>query len=120
MNPSLPFSSFMINQQSISDTFSFPSVSAEQISGIHLILHIVQAAVISVGSDGIALCLERLQMIDHTASEEGGAIRQGRFVHNDLGSLGLDAFHHALDGALTEIVAIGFHGQAIDSNHREF
>ena len=93
-------------------------ISTENVAGIYFLFYIVQAAVIAIGNDGLRLLLENIEIIHYPTTEEGGAIGQGRFVHNDLGSLGLDAFHHALDGALTEIVAIGFHGQSIDSDYR--
>ena len=50
----------------------YPSglIPAEQVSCIHLPHHIVQAAVIPVGDDGLAHLLELLQVIDHPAAKE--------------------------------------------------
>ena len=48
------------------------SVPAEQVPGVDLFLHVVQAAVVAVGDDGLAPRLEGVQIVDHPAAEEGG------------------------------------------------
>ena len=92
----------------------------ENITGIDFLLHIVQTSIVSIGDDGTGLCLEGRQVVDHPAAKEQGSVRQGRFVNNDLGSLGLDAFHHSLDGTLAEIVAVALHREAVDAYYRDF
>ena len=92
------------------------SVSAENVAGIDFFLHIVQASIVAIGNDGLRLGLERFQIVDNLAAEEGSTIFEGWFVDNHFGSLSLDALHHALDRALAEVVAIGLHGEAVNSN----
>ena len=52
----------------------------------------------------------------HLATEKLGVVQRG-LIHHDRNALRLDAFHHALDGAGTEVVRAGFHGQAIDADN---
>ena len=39
------------------------------------------------------------------------------FIDDNRRTLGLDALHHTLNGALAEVVGVGLHGQAIHTNH---
>lgn len=71
-------------------------IPPEDIPGIYLLLHIVEARVVAVGDDGLCLGLEGLDVVHHPAAEECAAVLQGGFVDDDLGSFGLDAFHYAL------------------------
>ena len=93
------------------------SVSAENVASIDFFLYIVQTSVVAIGNDGLRLGLECLQVIDNLAAEEGGAVFEGWFVDDDFGSLGLDALHHTLDRALAEVVAIGLHSEAVDTDY---
>ena len=86
-------------------------IPLENISSVDLLYDIVEAGVVAVGDDGLAHGLEFRHVVDHEAAEEGGAVLQGRLVDNDLGAFGLDAFHHALDRALAEVVAVRLHPQ---------
>lgn len=95
-------------------------VSAEDVAGINLLLDVIKAGVIPICDDGLGHFLEFLQVVDHEAAEEGGAVFEGGFVYDDLGALGLDALHDALDGGLAEVVTIGFHSEAVDANHWSF
>ena len=61
--------------------------------------------------------LELLQIVHHEAPEEGRSVFEGRLVDNHRGALRLDALHDTLDGALTEIVGIRLHRQAVDADH---
>ena len=81
-------------------------VAAEEVAGIDLVLDIIQTGVIAVGYDGVAAALELIKIVHHLTAKEGITILKRRLVDNDLGSLGLDAFHHTLDGTLTEIVGV--------------
>ena len=92
------------------------SVSAEQIPGIHLPPHIIQAGVIPVGDDGPRHALELGQVVHDHAAEERAAVLQGGLVDDDGGALGTDALHHALDAALPEVVAAGLHRQAVHAD----
>ena len=83
------------------------SVAAENVACIDLVLNIVEASIIAVGNDGLALCLELVDIVDHLASEEAAAIFECWLVDYDLSALGLDTLHDALDSRLTEIVGIG-------------
>lgn len=56
----------------------------------------------------MAPALELLQVVDHTAAEEGAAVLDGRLVDDDFGAFGLDALHHALDGGLPPVYKLHF------------
>ena len=56
--------------------------------------------------DGVALCLELCQVVDHLAAEECGAVFKGWLVDDDLSTLSLDTLHDALNGRLAEVVAV--------------
>ncbi len=94
-------------------------VAFENVSCVHLAGHIVKGSVVAVGDDGVGLGLEGLKVVDHAGAEEGDAVLQRGFVHYDLGALGLDALHYALDGALAEVVRSGLHGEAVHA-HGDF
>ena len=61
--------------------------------------------------------LEFGEVVDHARAEEGGAVLERRLVDDHSGTLGLDAFHHALDRRLAEVVTVGLHGQAVDPDN---
>lgn len=92
------------------------SISLEYISRIHFILHIIQATVIPVGDDGVGLFLKYFKVIHNLRTKEGLAVLQGGLVDNNVGTLGLDALHDALDSTLAEIVAVGLHRQTEHTN----
>ncbi len=60
---------------------------------------------------------ELSQIVDDEAAEEGAPVLEGGLVDDDLGTFGFDALHDALDGGLTEVVRVGLHGEAVDTNH---
>ena len=93
------------------------SVAAENIAGVNFLLDVVETGVVSVGDDGVAAGLELLEVVDDEAAEEGAAVLEGGFVDNDLGAFGLDTLHDTLDGGLAEVIAIGFHCEAVNANH---
>ena len=70
------------------------SVPAEQVPGIHLVPHVIQAGVIAVCDDCLRTPLELRKVIDHHAPEERAAVLQRRLVDDDRRALGPDAFHH--------------------------
>ena len=88
----------------------------EDVSCIDLILYIVETRIIAVGDDGVGLGLELGKVVHYEAAEEGAAVFEGWLVDDDIGSLGLDALHDALDGRLAEVIGVGFHGEAIDTD----
>ena len=94
------------------------SIAAEDVAGINFLLDVVKAGVIPICNDGLGHFLEFLQVVYHQAAEEGGAVFEGGFVDDDLGPLGLDALHHALDGALAEVVGVALHRQPVHAYRR--
>ena len=66
-------------------------IPTEDVAGIDLVLHIVQASIVTVGDDGLAAGLEGFEVVHDPATEESGSVFKCRFVDNHLGSLGLDA-----------------------------
>ena len=66
---------YIIFQNHVLETNPF-LIPLENISGVDLFLHIVQAAVVAVGDDGLAQSLEFGQIIDHQAAEESAALFQ--------------------------------------------
>ena len=91
-------------------------IPPEYIPCINLILYIIKAGIISVGDDGIGLCLELGEVVNNKAAEEGAAVFEGWLIDDDIGALGLDTLHDTLDGGLTEVVGVGFHGEAIEAD----
>ena len=87
-------------------SFRVRSISLENVAGVDLVLHIIEARVVAVGDDGIRLFLELVQVVDHHGAEEGRAVLKGGLIDNHLGALGLHALHHALDGRLAEVVGV--------------
>lgn len=94
------------------------SVSSEYIPGIYLLLHIIKTGVIAVGDDGMALGLERRQVVDHIAAEEGGAVFERRLIDDNLGALCLDTLLDALLGILqVEAAGIAHRDGTLDNHH---
>ena len=91
-------------------------VAAEDVAGIDLGGDVAEGVVEAVGDDGFAAGLEGGEVVDDEAAEEGGAVGERGLVDDDLGALGLDALHDALDGGLAEVVGVGLHRQAIDAD----
>lgn len=92
-------------------------VTSEQVTGVDLVLDIIETAVIAVGDDGLTALLERGEIVHNLAAEEGRSVFQSRFVDDDGSTLGLDALHDPLNGGLAEIVGVGLHGQAVHADH---
>ena len=49
-------------------------VALEDVAGVDFFLDIVQAVVVTVGDDGLALALEFIKVVDDFAAEEGIAV----------------------------------------------
>ena len=92
------------------------SVSSKDIPRVDLLLDIVKTTVVAVCDDGLGLGFEFGEVIDDKAAEEGGAVFQRGLVDYDLSSLGFDALHHSLDGTLAEVVTVGFHREAVNTD----
>ena len=60
----------------------------------------------------------QVEVIYNNAAKEGAAILQRWFVNNNLCPLCLNALHNALNAALTEVVGVRFHRQAIYADNR--
>ena len=82
----------------------YPLIPVEQVPRVDLVPDVVEAAVVAVGDDCLTLGLEPGEVVDDFAAEEGVAVLERWLVDDDLGTLGLDALHYALDGALAEVV----------------
>ena len=91
-------------------------IPLEDISCIDFVYHVIQAGVVPICNNRFTLLFKLRQIIHHLTSEERLAIGNRRFVDDDLCTLGLDALHDALDGALAEVIAVGLHGEAVDTN----
>ena len=92
-------------------------VSFEQISCVYFVHDIVQRRVIAVGDDSGGAAFEFGEVVHDLRAEEGGAVREGGFVDDHRGAFGLDALHDTLDGGLAEVVGVGLHREAVDSDH---
>ena len=91
-------------------------VALKDISSVYLVEDIVEARIIAISNDGLAKRLELSEVVDDLGAKEGLSIRDGGLVDDDLGTLGLDALHNALNSALAEVVRVALHRQAINTN----
>ena len=91
-------------------------VTFENITSVHFLNDVVETAIVPICYDCFALRLELGEVVDDLTAEEGGTIFKGWLVNNDIGTLGLDALHDALDGALAEVVGVALHREAIDTD----
>ena len=91
-------------------------VAAEDVAGVYFLAHVVEGGVVAVGDDGVALALERLEVVHYAAAEEGGAVGERGLIDDYLGAFGLDALHDALDGRLAEVVGVRLHREAVDAD----
>ena len=107
------------NSLLINFPISIDLISAEQIAGVDLVRYIIENAVVAIGDDSVRAFLEFFDVIDYQRAEECRSVLQRRFVDNDSCALRLDALHHALNGALTEVVTVGLHGQAVYAEYAE-
>ena len=57
-----------------------------------------------------------LQVILYSTTEEGATLLQCWLIDDELSTLCFDTLHDALNGGLAEVVGIGFHRQAIDTD----
>ena len=92
------------------------SIPLKDISRIYLISHIIQASIIAVGDDGLALGFELIEVVDDLRAKERFAIGNGWLIDDDFCTFGLDALHNALDSTLAEVIAVRLHSEAIDTN----
>ena len=91
-------------------------VAAEDVAGVDAGADVVEEGVVTVGDDGLALFFEFRQIVYHFATEEQRAVLQRWFVNYHFCAFCLDALHYALYRTLTEVVAVGLHGQAEHSD----
>ena len=89
-------------------------VPAEQVAGVDLVLYVIEARVITVRDNGVRALLELIKVVDHFGAKEGRAVFERGFIDDNRRTLGLDALHHTLNGALAEVVGVGLHRQAVD------
>ena len=88
----------------------------EEVSCVDLLPYVVEGRIIAVGDDGPALLLETGEVVDNEGTEECRTVRECRLVDDDLGPLCLDSLHDALDRGLAEVVGIGLHREALDTD----
>ena len=91
-------------------------VATEEVAGVDFLLDIVEDGVVTVGDDGVTPLLEGGEVVNDKTAEEGATVGKGGLIDNNLRALGLDTFHDALNTALTEVVGVGLHGQAEDTD----
>lgn len=84
-------------------------VSSKDVAGVDLRLDVVERWVVAVGDDSLALALEAREVVYYLRAEEHRAILQRGLIDDDLGTLGLDAFHHALYRRLAEVIRARLH-----------
>lgn len=65
----------------------------------------------------MTLHFKELQIIYHLATEKRATIFKRRLINDNFRPLGLDAFHHALNGGLAEVVRIRLHRKAVDTDN---
>lgn len=82
------------------------SVAREEVAGVYFGEDVGEVGAGAVGQDGAAAALERGQVVDYLAAEEGGAVFEGRLVDDDGGAFGFDALHDPLNGGVTEVVGV--------------
>ena len=98
-----------------SSEIEFFLIPAEEVSCVDLVLAVLKLRVHAVGHNDIAECLELLQISDYRVGIKL-LVLQGGFV-DAQGHTGLfQTLHDTLNGRLTEVVAVGLHGQAIDAH----
>ena len=85
------------------------SVALEEVAGVYFGRDVVKAVVVAVGYHGVAQGLEFVDIVYNFGPEEGCVVVERRFVYYYFRAFGLDAFHHALNGRLAEVVAVRFH-----------
>lgn len=95
--------------------YIYLSVFAKNIAGIYFVSDIVEGCVVAVGYDGLRLFFKLGEVVHYFAAEEGGALFECGFVYYHFGSFGFYAFHYALYGGVTEVVAAAFHREAVDA-----
>ena len=91
-------------------------IPLEDISCIYFVYNVVKTTVVTICYYTITLLLECIKIINYSRAEERFAIGNRGFEDDDLGTFGLDALHDALDGTLAEVIAVGLHGEAVDTN----
>lgn len=92
-------------------------IPPKNISSIDLWGDIVEGGVVAVGNDGVALILEASKVVHDLRAEEHCAIFERWLVDDNLCPFSLDALHHALHGALAEVVRVALHREAVDADN---
>ena len=79
----------------------------------NFLFDVIEAAVVAVGDDTVALLFEVVEVVDDSAAKEGVTVFQCRFIDDHLGAFGFHPFNHALNATLAEIVTIALHRQTV-------
>ena len=96
--------------------FYFLSVSLERSLAVDFVLYFVQAGIITVGDDTVALLFEFIQIVYDFASEKCRTIFESWFINDHGCSFRLNSLHDTLDRGLTEVIRIGFHSQTVNTD----
>lgn len=73
------------------------SVLIKNVAGIDFGRDVGELGACTVGNDGVGEVLELVEVVDHSAAEEGRAVFERRFVDDNGSTFGLDAFHDTLN-----------------------
>lgn len=95
--------------------FAHMSIPSEQIACIDFCFHIIQNGIVTIGNDAATDLLESAKVVYDLTAKKGAAVLERRLIDHDLRAFCLDALHNALDRALTKIVGVCLHRQAIDA-----
>lgn len=82
------------------------SIPTIQIPSIHLLLHIIQTAVIPVRNNSLTQLFKLLQIIHHSTAKERTSILQCRLINNHRCTFRLNSLHNTLDRRLAEVIRI--------------
>ena len=58
-----------------------------------------------------------VEIVDNEASKEHTTIFKRWLIYDNIGALGLDTLHDALNGRLAEVVGVGLHSEAVETDY---
>ncbi len=85
-----------------------------KISCIYLVPYIGQFAGIAVCYDAVTFLREFFKILIYQRAEKF-LFLQRRFIYDDCGAFCFQPFHNSLDGALAEVIGVGFHRETVDT-----
>lgn len=90
-------------------------VAGEEVAGVDFFLDVFEVVGEAVGNDDGAGFLETGEIAGDGAAVEFG-IAQGWFIDKNVFAFGFDELDDVLDGGGAEVVRVGFHGEAVNTN----